>query len=148
MRRTVRDAQNRCTRLVPCLHLPPSVGCGDGNFQSLPSIRSLSTTTFLQEILLFSSAFRASPMMSSLPLPLSAVLGRIGTFFLRSRSHLLGRAPYPPAFPEISIVPHEWPIGFVIEIYYNHEWHGKKSCDTCNMCDVLVRRRVEQYDLS
>jgi hypothetical protein len=41
MRRTVRDAQNRCTRLVPCLHPPPSVGGGDGNFQSLPSFRSL-----------------------------------------------------------------------------------------------------------
>jgi hypothetical protein len=41
MRRTVHDAQNGCTRMVPCLHLPPSVGGGDGNIQSLPSVRSL-----------------------------------------------------------------------------------------------------------
>jgi hypothetical protein len=56
---------------------PPSIGGGDGNIQSLSSIRSL----FLQEILLFSSAFRTSPMITSLPLPLSTMPGQIRTLF-------------------------------------------------------------------
>jgi hypothetical protein len=59
-------------------------------------------TTFLQEILLFPSTSHALPMMTSLSLPLSAVLGRVRIFFHWSRSHSLGRAPCPP---EISIVP-------------------------------------------
>jgi hypothetical protein len=40
-----------------------------------------SAITFLQEILLFPLASRVLPMMTSLYLPLSAVLGRIMTFF-------------------------------------------------------------------
>jgi hypothetical protein len=47
VRPTVYDAQNRCTRLVPCSRLSPSVEGGDGNFQSLPSIRSLFRHHFL-----------------------------------------------------------------------------------------------------
>jgi hypothetical protein len=71
-------------------------------FRVSPPSGVFSATTFLREILLFSSAFRALPMMTSLPSP-SVMSGRIRIFCPRSRSHSLGRAPCPP---EISIVPH------------------------------------------
>jgi hypothetical protein len=48
-------------------------------FSVSPPSRVFSATTFLQDILLFPSAFRALPMMTSLSLPLSAVLGQIRT---------------------------------------------------------------------
>jgi hypothetical protein len=44
-------------------------------FGVYPPSGVFSTTTFLQEILLFPSASRALPMMTSLSLPLSVVLG-------------------------------------------------------------------------
>jgi hypothetical protein len=73
-------------------------------FKDSPLLGVFSATTFLQEILLFSSAFHVLPMMTSLPLPLLVVLGRIRTFFPRSRSRSLEMALCLPAFPEISIV--------------------------------------------
>jgi hypothetical protein len=50
-------------------------------FSVSPPLGVFSATTFLQAILLFPPASRALPMMTSLSLPLSAVLGRIRTFF-------------------------------------------------------------------
>jgi hypothetical protein len=47
---------------------------------SLP-LGVLCVTTFLQEFLVISSASRASPMRTSLSLPLLAALGQIKTFF-------------------------------------------------------------------
>jgi hypothetical protein len=48
-------------------------------FSVSPPSGVFSATTFLQEILLFPSASRELPMMTSLSLPLSAVLDRIRT---------------------------------------------------------------------
>jgi hypothetical protein len=84
----------------------PSVGGGDGNFQSLPSIRSLFCHHFPARDFIISSAFHASLMITSLPLPLSSMPSELGSFCPRNLSHSLGRDPYPPAFPKISIVPH------------------------------------------
>jgi hypothetical protein len=49
-------------------------------FSVSPPSGVFSATTFLQAILLFPSASRVLPIMTSLSLPLSAVLGRIRTF--------------------------------------------------------------------
>jgi hypothetical protein len=68
--------------------LPSKTGCDTEvvmvNFNVSPPSGVLSATTFLQEFLVFSSAFRASSMMTSLPLPLLAALGQIRTFCRQS----------------------------------------------------------------
>jgi hypothetical protein len=57
-------------------------------FSVSPPSGVFSATTFLQEILLFPSASRALSMMTSLSLPLSAVLGQIRIFFSIEVDHI------------------------------------------------------------
>jgi hypothetical protein len=90
---------------LPACACPPALEVVMVTFRVSPPSGVLPATTFLQEFLLFSSAFRSSPMMTSLSLPLSVMLGRSKTFLPSKSIYLLGRAPCPPAFPEISIVP-------------------------------------------
>jgi hypothetical protein len=89
--RTVRNAQHRDPRLVTCLRLPPALEVLMVTFNVSPLSGVLSATTFLQEFLLFSSAFRASSMMTSLPLPLSAALGQIRTFYSSKSIIFIGK---------------------------------------------------------
>jgi hypothetical protein len=66
-----------CPLVCACPPVPEFVMV---TFSVSPPSGVLSASTFLQEILLFPSTSRALPMMTSLSLPLSAVLGRIKTF--------------------------------------------------------------------
>jgi hypothetical protein len=77
--RTVRDAQYGFSRMLTCLRLPPVLEIVMVTFSVSPPSGVFSATTFLQEILLFPSASHALPMMTSLSLPLTTVLGRIRT---------------------------------------------------------------------
>jgi hypothetical protein len=65
-----------CPLVCTC---PPEPEVVMVTFSVSPPSGVFSSTTFLQEMLLFPSASRALPMMTSLSLPLSAVLGRIRT---------------------------------------------------------------------
>jgi hypothetical protein len=67
-----------CPLVCACPPVPEVVMV---TFNVSPPSGVFSATTFLQEILLFPSASRALPMMTSLSLPLSTVLGRIRIFF-------------------------------------------------------------------
>jgi hypothetical protein len=96
-----RTGSRTCPLVCACPPVPEVVMV---TFSVSPPSGVSSATTFLQEILLFSSAFRASPMMTSLPFSLSAVLGRIRTFCPQSRSCSLKRDPCLLAFNEISTV--------------------------------------------
>jgi hypothetical protein len=78
-RRTVRDAQYGFLRPSLGLCVPPVPEVVMVTLRVSPPSRFFLATTLLQEILLFPSASRASPMTISLPLPLSAVLYRIRT---------------------------------------------------------------------
>jgi hypothetical protein len=61
-----------CPLVYACPPVPEVVMV---TFSVSPPSGVFSATTFLQEILLFPSASRALPMMTSLSLPLSVVLG-------------------------------------------------------------------------
>jgi hypothetical protein len=65
----------------PVCACPPTLEFVMVTFRVSPPSEVFSATTFLQELLLFSSAFRVSSMKTSLPSPLSVALGRIRTFF-------------------------------------------------------------------
>jgi hypothetical protein len=60
-------------------------------FSVSPPSGVFSATTFLQEILLFPSASRELPMMTSLSLPLSAVLGWIRTLLPLKSTIFIGK---------------------------------------------------------
>jgi hypothetical protein len=64
-------------------------------FSVSPPSGVFSATTFLKEILLFQSASRALSMMTSLFLPLSAVLGRIRTLLPLKSIIFIGKGSVP-----------------------------------------------------
>jgi hypothetical protein len=70
---------------------PPALKVVMVTFKVSPPSGVFSATTFLQEILLFSLAFHASPMITYLPLPLSAMLGRIRTFLPSKSITFIGK---------------------------------------------------------
>jgi hypothetical protein len=70
---------------------PPTLKVVMVTFKVSPPSGVFSATTFLQEILLFSSAFHGSPMITYLPLPLSAMLGRIRTFLPSKSITFIGK---------------------------------------------------------
>jgi hypothetical protein len=61
-------------------------------FKVSPPLGVFSATTFLQEILLFSSAFHVLPMKTSLPSPLSVASVRIRTFLPSKSITFIGKA--------------------------------------------------------
>jgi hypothetical protein len=105
-RRTVHDAQYGFLRPSLGLCLPLVSEVVMVTLRVSPPSGFFSATTFLQEILLFPWSSHALPMIISLPLPLSAMLGRIRTLLPSKLITFTRRALYPPAFPEILIVPH------------------------------------------
>jgi hypothetical protein len=76
----------------PACVCPPVLEVVIVTFKVCPPSGVLSVTTLLQEFFLFSSTFRASPMMTSLPLPLSAALGRIRTFLPSKSITFIGKS--------------------------------------------------------
>jgi hypothetical protein len=117
VRWTVRDAQHGLLLLPLGLRLPPVLEVVMVTLRVSPPSGVFSATTFLQEILLFPLASCALPMMTSLSLPLSAVLGRIRTLLPLKSIIFIGKGSVSS---EISIVPRQWLIGFVIGTHYNH----------------------------
>ena len=80
MCQTIYGAPNRVLHLAAHLRLPPALDAVMVIFNVCPPSGVFSTTTFLHEILVFSSVSRGSSMMITLPLPLLAALGRTRTF--------------------------------------------------------------------
>jgi hypothetical protein len=61
-------------------------------FNVSPPSRDFFINTFLQEMLVFPSASHVLPMMISLPLPLSVVLGQTRTFLSSKLIIFIGKA--------------------------------------------------------
>lgn len=104
MRRTEGWAWSpSCTR--------PSVGGFDG-------VRS--ATNSLKWIFVFSSRAQGSPMMTPLPLSLSATSGQTKTLYHQNLSRSYGKVVCWPTFLASSTDPHWWPIVYADKTHYIH----------------------------
>jgi hypothetical protein len=81
---TVRGAQNRGPRLFAFPRLPPALEAVMVIFSVSPPCGIFFATTFMHETFTFSWASHVLQMMTSLPLPLSVVLGYTMIFYYQS----------------------------------------------------------------